>query len=442
MSDLLNLPRDLGDGLVLRWATAEDTEALAAFNFKHHDDSPAGQPEKWLMDWTRDLLVGSHPTTGPQDVTVVVDEHDGGRIVSAVFLISQTWRYEEVAFGCGMPELIATDENYRRRGLVRLQMDVVHALSEKKGELVQVIGGIPWYYRQFGYDMAIDMGGGLRVPLAAVEPLSDDKEEPYRLREVVAADIPALKSLYEILCGYSMLSCLRDDRIWYYEIELDAGREFGMRHLEIIETAEGQIIGYIGLQTFPTPNRFQELAVNPGCSLHAVCQFLNRALKARIEKLNIENKPTNLYYSLGKSHPAYEVLGKDSGQWRRPYAWYVRVPDLARFLLHIRPVLERRLAESVMTGYSGSLKLNFYTRQLKIDIKKGNITAVKPYKPNDFFDFDVYFPDLTFYHVLFGRRDIEELGHIFTDCYPRNDESALLLKSLFPKKSSDVIRVE
>lgn len=427
---------------MLRWATAEDAEELAEFNFKQHNDDPLGKPETWLKDWTYDLLDGSHPTTGPQDVTVVVDENEGGRIVSAVFLISQTWRYEDVSFGVGMPELVATDENYRRRGLIRQQMDVIHALSEKKGELMQVISGIPWYYRQFGYDMALDMGGGLRIPLAEVKALPEDEEEIYRIRQAKTADIPALKKLYQLQCTYSAVNCVRDDAIWQYEIEQALRRPVAGRYLEVVETADDEIIGYFCLRTFPASNGIVEMAVKSGYSLRDVCRFISRNLKTRIEKSDLKDKPMVISYALGESHPAYEALGRDLGQWRRPYAWYVRVPDLARFLLHIRPVLERRLAESVMTGHSGSLKLNFYTSQLKIDMEKGQITAVDPYRPHDFFDYDAFFPNLTFLTLLFGRRTIEELRHIFPDCFPNNDDTALLLKILFPKSSSHVLNIQ
>jgi hypothetical protein len=425
--------------LVLRWATAEDAQELAEFNFRHHNDDPAGQPETWLKDWTGELLDGSHPTTGPQDVTVVVDEKAGGKIVSANFLISQTWRYDDIPFACGMPELIATDADYRRRGLIRQQMAVIHALSEQKGELAQVIGGIPWYYRQFGYDMALDMGGGLRVPLTAFTPLPESETERFRLRPAEMSDLPDLKQLYASFCENSLITCLRDDAIWRYEIQIALEKSGPTRHMEMIETAEGQTIGYIQLHIFPAPHQINELVLRPGYSLRDVCYFLGRDIKARIEALERENKPTLLYFSLGEEHPAYEALGQGVGSWRHPYAWFVRVPDLARFLKHIRPVLEKRLANSVMAGHSGSLKLNFYTNQLKIDIEAGKITAVEPYSPNDFFDFDAFFPDLTFLTVLFGRRTIQELRHVYPDCYPRNVESALLLNSLFPKQSSRVI---
>jgi hypothetical protein len=41
--------------------------------------------------------------------------------------------------------------------------------------------------------------------------------------------------------------------------------------------------------------------------------------------------------------------------------------------------------------------------------------------------------------VLFGRRTVMELRHIYPDCYPRNVEAELLLKTLFPKRTSHLI---
>ena len=163
--------RSLGDGLVLRWATADDVEALAQFNFDLHNNNRGGTPEIWLKNWTRDLASGRHPTTGAGEFTIVVDERDENRIVSSSVLILQTWRYEDIAFGCGRPEMIATHPDYRRRGLVRAQMALMHEKCSDRGDLVQAITGIPWFYRQFGYEMAIDLGGGRRMAMATHEAL-------------------------------------------------------------------------------------------------------------------------------------------------------------------------------------------------------------------------------------------------------------------------------
>ena len=80
--DLYNMPRDLGDGLLLRWATPDDAEALARFNLKLHSDNP-DEPEMGLYHWVHDLMRGDHPTTNAGDFTVVVDTNADNRIVSS-----------------------------------------------------------------------------------------------------------------------------------------------------------------------------------------------------------------------------------------------------------------------------------------------------------------------------------------------------------------------
>ena len=74
-------------------------------------------------------------------------------------LIPQTWTYEGIEFGVGRPELVGTAPEFRNRGLVRAQFDEVHKWSAERGHMVQVITGIPYYYRLFGYEMALDLAG-------------------------------------------------------------------------------------------------------------------------------------------------------------------------------------------------------------------------------------------------------------------------------------------
>ncbi len=54
------LIRDLGNGMILRHATKEDTQAVVQFNREIHGE------DEWdtrgLDDWTRDLLSGKAPT--------------------------------------------------------------------------------------------------------------------------------------------------------------------------------------------------------------------------------------------------------------------------------------------------------------------------------------------------------------------------------------------
>ena len=435
------VPRSLGDGLVLRWATADDIDALAEFNFRMHNDNPGGVPEVWLKEWTRDLMSGRHPTTNAGDFTVVVDENAGNQIVSSAVLISQRWRYSGQPFGCGCLELVATDPDYRLRGLVRAQMDLIHARSAERGQLVQAIVGIPWFYRQFGYEMALELSGGRRMELASIPALPDGQQDVYRLRRATVDDIPELGKLYEAECSRNLISCQRDADIWQYEVAHEESGNF--RRLYTILKQDGSVAGYVNLDGRARLDIVRELMVGRDIAMREVALCVGRWLKARLikEAGDGTSSISGIYFRLGTDHLAYEALKRELGRTVPSYAWYIRVPDLAAFLMQIRPVLEARLSKSAMAGYSGRLRLNFYRSQLALQFKGGQLVDVSGYQPAHFFDGDAYFPDLSFVQLLFGYRSLEEIGHIRPDCYPERDEAAVLLVALFPKRPSQVVPV-
>jgi hypothetical protein len=434
------LPRDLGDGLTLRWAIPDDTEAIAEHNVRYLSENPA-EPEEELRHWTRDLMRGDHPTTGAGDFTVVVDERAGGKLVSSVCLISQTWAYEDIPFKVGRPEIVSTDPAYRRRGLVRAQFAALHARSAARGELLQAITGIPWYYRRFGYEMTLALGGSRRWLSFRIPPRKPDQPDAYRLRPATPADNPLLARLYAIHCAGSLVMRVRDEAEWRYELAVPHEVSYGFRKFWIVEDTAGEPVGYTEARVSNESKVFAiyELAVLPGQSLRAVAVFLGQTFQAHLDELNkTRAKPlTSLVLSLGPSHPAYTALDELLEQARPPYAWYIRVPDLPAFLRHITPVLERRLAGSVMAGYTGPLRLNFYHSHLTLVFTGGTLTEIGTYTPTSVEDGDARFPDLTFLHVLLGHRTQAEVGYIYADCYA-NPQAAVLLGILFPRRPSSV----
>ncbi|MDQ6749034.1 MAG: GNAT family N-acetyltransferase [Candidatus Dormibacteraeota bacterium] len=308
------LPRDLGDGLTLRWATPDDTDALAAYNIRHlsdhWSDHPA-EPNEEVGNWTRDLMHGEHPTTRAGDFTIVTDARAGGRIVSSLVLISQTWAYAGIPFKVGRPELVSTSPAYRRRGLVRAQFEAVHARSAARGELVQAITGIPWYYRQFGYEMTVANGGGHRWLPFRIPPRSPDAPPPYRLRPATPADIPLLERLYAVHCSHSLLTRLRDAAEWRYEL--------GWKQFRLVEDAAGAPVGYAQARPEDAGDEpelvktfiVDELAVLPGQSLRATAVFLGQEFQAQLVEANRTRAVplTSLALNLGPGHPVYAALG-------------------------------------------------------------------------------------------------------------------------------------
>ena len=150
----VRLPISIGDDLVMRTPRCEEAARVVDFNTRIFDERVTG--------WARDLLSGRHPTVAVDDFTIV-EHRETRKIVSSMGLISQTWMYGETLLPVGRLELIGTDPAYRRRGLIRQQFEVAHARSAAKGELLQVIAGVDWYYRQFGYELGMQLWGSCRL---------------------------------------------------------------------------------------------------------------------------------------------------------------------------------------------------------------------------------------------------------------------------------------
>ena len=451
MTDM-TLLRDMGDGLVLRRATRADTEALADFNARVHSDNGWDTPDPGVGAWVRDLMAGRHPSFDVGDFLVVEDTATG-TIVSSSNLISQTWSYAGIEFGVGRPELVGTHPDYRRRGLIRKQFEILHRWSAERGELVQAITGIPWYYRQFGYDMAMNLHGARRGPETGLPELKAGETEPYVVRPATAADLGFIADVDAFARRHSLVNCVRSAAQWAYEL---SGRNHGNAahfELRVIETGTGEPIGYLAHPPVRWGSHLCAIRyeLKPGVSWWAVTPPVLRYLKAtgptlRPYFVDPDGGPPfkGVMFELGEQHPAYAVVADSLPIISNPYTWYMRVPDLPAFLRLITPVLERRLAQSDMAGHTGKLKLDFYRDGVMLSLEQGRIADIAAWPLGRESDGErisggayIRFPDLTFLQVLFGHRTLDELRHAYTDCFG-NLEGRLLVNALFLKQSSEI----
>jgi hypothetical protein len=431
--------RDLGDGLIIRHSTAEDAEALVKFNKEIHSED--AWDAKGLEDWTLDLISGEGPTFDVGDFTVV-EKVSTGEIVSSCCLISQTWSYEGIPFKVGRPELVGTQKAYRRRGLVRAQFEILHQWSETRGELVQAITGIPYYYRQFGYEMTLNLEGGRSGFEAHVPKLKDGEDEPYTFREAEKADIPFLMASYNRGCQRSKIFAVWNKHQWHYELTGKRTYNINRREIYIIESQNGEPAGFIGIPPvkWGKSSTLTTYELAPDYSWSAVTPSVIRFLWHKGKELAKAQKQSQEMFGfwLGESHPAYQVIASKLPQFHKPYAYYLRVPDLMAFVQEIIPAIETHLADSAFAHYSGEVKLNFYREGLNLKFNNGHLDDVQKLAHDVLDDATASFPGLSFLQVLFGHRSMDEIDHAFTDCYAKNEESKHLLNALFPKKSSDI----
>jgi hypothetical protein len=440
--------RDLGDGLLLRWSTTADTEAivqLVSTVFRDRAEAPPNAPIGSLM---RELMSGTHPLMGPGDFALVEDQcKEGNPLVACTCLWRHIWEYEGIPFGIGRPEIVATDPAYRHRGLIRAVFDLIHARSEAEGHLVQAITGIPYFYRLFGYEYALDLGGSCSTYVSLIPEAKEGTPEPFTLRDATWEDIPLVQQLYDRRRAGSIVSGPIVEAWWRYQLTTWSTSTSGDSwRIQMIIDTDGHPQGYLVTLTLRWGKSLPviDMAFASGANVQAIMPPLLRALAVQGAQTPAR-QPTaepfsRIRFMLGCSHPVYDVLGKDLANTKdAPYAWYVRVAHLPSFIRHIAPALERRLAHSVVAGYSSELTLDFYRGGLRMVFDRGKLTTVEDWhspiwnaRP------DARFPPLVFLQVLFGYRSLDALRAVFPDVVV-NDNVEVLMKALFPFRPSWVL---
>ena len=452
---------DLGDGLIRRWSTAADEAKIGACLATVFRDKPDDPPNQAMINRLAVMFSPGHPLMGPGDFAVVEDTSHAERpIVACTCLWRQCWSYAGISFGLGRPEYVAALPEYRNRGLVRALFEMVHARSAASGDLVQAITGIPYYYRQYGYEYALELGGGRTIPVAAIPVKKGDEPELCHLRPALESDVHEIKTLYDHQAVGSLVWTVMTEERWRYYITVwdipavqqQSPWEYGPeRRLFMILDSADRVCGMAGLATTRRGGTayIGGLMMAPNGNWQAAMPSLLRAFAqatADIPDANTANpvgstpEPVReLAFNLGRSHPANDIWGdKLASSHQPPYAWYVRVADVPRFLHHIAPVLERRLADSVVAGYTGELKLDFYRGGLRLQFEQGKLIEAAPWRVPPYGNEEQGgCPPLVFLQLLFGHRSLAELRDSYPDVW-MTPEGTLLINTLFPKQPSSV----
>jgi hypothetical protein len=301
----------------------------------------------------------------------------------------------------------------------------------------------------------LDLEGNRIVLFAQIPERKAGETEPYQLRPATLADIPQLMKLYNQPRAESLLWHEHDESYWrfivgYWEDPAIQSRDattLGIkgRYMMIVDQ-EQRIVGSTWVRTRRwgrTLSVVPVLSNAPDLDRAAVMAALLRLLRDWGQQTpgNEPDTPpcSELRFDLGIDHPLYELMGqKVALAVDRPYAWYVRVPDVPAFLRQIAPVLEERLARSILVGYSGELKLDLYRSGLRLRFVEGKLIQVEPWRPPAYGDeAGAGSPPLVFLQLLLSYRSLAELSAFYPDVWA-NDKAKLLINILFPKLRSTV----
>lgn len=414
--------KELGNGLILKSVADErDAERLAVFNGVIHGEGVAAM--------TR-ALIFYHPNTRPERWLFVEDDA-AARVVSSLCLIPWTWRYEDVELKAGEMGIVGTLEAYRHRGLIRTLVARFDELLREGGYDLSHIQGIPYFYRQFGYEYAIPLEAGLRVELHLIPDAPPDEPPRYTFRQATLDDLPALMRLYDEAAGDLSISAVRGEAVWRYLLGPSRQTETAAETWLILDEA-GQPAGY-----FRVPRH----GFGEGLIINEVSRLSSDAALAVLRQLKALAAERDKPY-IRLNVPADSVLAQvaryrgahDGGN----YAWQIRLPDVGSLLVKLAPVLERRIAASALVGLRQKVCLNLYREAFELRFKGGKLIAVESLGFSD--RGGIRIPPPLAAPLLLGYRSREELAQAHHDVSVWG-EWRHLVDVLFPKVASFIYTI-
>jgi predicted N-acetyltransferase YhbS len=386
---------DLPGGLLLREARPADLDQIGALLADRGDPNDAEDHR----------LVVDDPDGGFDACAVVLD---GDRVVSTATLLDETVVLDGLPIPAGQVELVATDRAYEGRGLVRALMGWAHGRSARRGHLIQVMIGIPYFYRQFGYQYAVPIPQSRAVRTVPAMPPG------HSVRTAGPADIPAMTGLQDAAQRRFALSMPHSPTCWR-ALVARAGSS------QVVVERAGQIVG-TGRLTPPDEGVvLGEVAAADAAAVEAL--LAHAADLAGDEQIEAKDRGGLLAGYLAPP-----------GEQAEDY--YVRVPDVVALLDHLRPVLTARLVDD---DSKKDVVLSFFRHHVRLTRVDGAVVEVIPGGPMQapgVVGGAGVAPDMIA-PLLFGPHGIAGLAARHTDVYP--GQNADLMRALFPPVDADLL---
>ncbi|MFC7546147.1 GNAT family N-acetyltransferase [Plantactinospora sp. GCM10030261] len=393
-----------------------------------------GSPHSGIAAWVDGLMSGDHPSVKPDDF-LVVEERSTGRPVASLVSLRQDWRLAGLRLPVTQVELVGTDPEHRGHRLAQRLFAALHERCAADGVPIQMIEGIPYFYRRLGYDYALSNGGASAVPAAAL-PAPEDRGMV--VRPATVADATALARVDERVGDDGALVCPRDAAVWRHEIAGRASADLVRRQVTVLANGD-EVRGYLvhGARLYAGG----ELAVfAAACERPADWPTATAAMYAYLgdagRRYATADRPfTAIHPILDVDHPLARF--GPAGVPRRARAWYVRTGDPIDLLGRLAPVLRARWAAAGLRWPVSELVIDTYGRAARLRFTDGELAAVTPAPgaadPSTDPGTHAAIPPDAVLQLALGYRTLAEVLDAWPDCLLRDRLTERFLAAAFPR---------
>jgi predicted N-acetyltransferase YhbS len=412
-------PRTLEDGLVLRNARPEDVPAIVTHVRTVHGEEVVGGIK---------AMYESHPRMTWEDTFVVADD-DSGAIVSSLVLLPGTWMLDGAPVPIVQMEAVGTLKEYRFRGLVNVLNTEFERRVKELQPALQVIAGIPYFYRNFGYEYASPLGGAYPILPGFIPKPPPEEEEQTKFVKVDSKTIGEYLSFRaDHLPQGVWVKDIRPEDLDYYSFESSQpGTEAWYIYLV---KAEEKTVGVFILSRWERRLDVIDLYLDTHLLLPTVLRFA-QAEADRWAGLPLRIVPPN--------QPAVREYVRliAASELRHRYSWYVKIASLDRFFEAVSPVLSSRLEKSDYRDFTGDLKVTDYKRGFSLSFSEGKYAGMTSMSERDPGGYDLALSPGSLTRLLMGSETFDELESHEPDSRCRGSLLPIV-RVLFPKVGATV----
>lgn len=416
----------LDDNFSVRFANRRDIDELAAFHVRNQENEDCDR-------WVRSMMVNKYCSPEP-DRFLILEDTRKNKIASSLVIIPSISCYSGQQIRTARIDLVSTDPSYRNQGFVRYLFKVAHKYFEDNNITVNCVIGRPWYYTQFGeYAVARPNEEGKLYSDFSKEHFAEENSSKYTISDAVDSDLEFCGELYR---GAKIRYLLYR---YMYNDQFASSTNFP-DGVKILKNELGDNIGFIalgihGLNQSNVSVYLMELIDGISwldlktVTLNYLTEYGEKLASQSIEPFQ------GISFVLGKEHPFYTVLPEASLQTLRGFPGYIQINDLVGFFKTITPVLERRIHNSVMQGYTGGFAINLWKkmRGIAFAFENGKMVEVKQCNL-DGGDFNISQESLT--QLVFGWKGIDDLLLDYPEVGFRHADIEKLARILFPRETS------
>ena len=344
---------------------------------------------------------------------------DGSGIIGGLVLIPQKWVIDGVEFNAAEMGCVGTNPKYRRKGVQRILNDKFDEYAKEMAYDLCVLAGIPYFYRQFGYQYAVELDYISEIEVAKLPSNTLLKSRTFEMK-----DVPMAQSLLEETQEKYLIHSLRTPKIW--KMQQETGTYGAEPFRGTVFQNEEKIVAYMR-SWVEAENKtlvIRELAKSKKVKSREIAAII----RAEAEKNGLERIKTKLSHIDDFSKYLISLGAKTN----KPYAWQVKILNPRKFLEKLGPTLERRICASKFKGLTKELRLNFWKYALSLSFEGGKLVSVSDVAESGR---SIGLNPYASIQLFLGFRSREELEFAYPDFYVR-DGFESLIDVLFPRKPS------